>query len=697
MAKPIHNSIWKRAPFLRLLIPVIIGILIENYFNLQITVLLISGIISFVSIILFSFFSEAIRFHYRSVQGFVITIFLVVFGCVLVWQKDVRNHSDWYGNYYQNESYIKARIDEPPVEKAKSFKAVAVAEEVINKGKETRTTGRFLIYFKKDSGSQKLRYGDVIIFRKALLRIKGTGNPGAFDYEKYSALHQLFHQVYLKENEWILIKIKEKNYWAQFIFSVRENIVLTLNKYLGHNNESTIAKAILIGYKVDLDKDLVQAYSNAGVVHLIAISGLHMGIIYGLLIWLFSYLPLIKKSKPVRLISIILFLWLFALLTGASPSVLRAAVMFSFIAVGNAFNKKSSIYNSLAASAFLLLSFNPFILWDVGFQLSYLAVLGIVIGQKNISNWIYLKNKYAQKIWELAAVSIAAQLFTFPLCFYYFHQLPLLFMFSNMIAIPLATLTLWGCLLLVFISPITIAAFYFGKLLYGIIWLLNSSVLFFDSIPFALWRGVSLSFMETTLLYMIVCFSIYGLMRKNKNAFKTSLILISFFCVFCLVDKWYFFSQKKLIVYNIPTFKAVEFIDRYDYTFFGDSLVMDDKLLYGFNLKPAHILLGINDLPQKETIDLNSKPFYQFYHSRVLMIDHFINFSSSKKINIDYIILSKNPGLNLADLVKNFNCKKYIFDSSNPTWKIEQWKKECEELHLQFHSVPEQGAFVTDL
>ena len=168
MAKPIHNSIWKRAPFLRLLIPVIIGILIENYFNLQITVLLISGIISFVSIILFSFFSEAIRFHYRSVQGFVITIFLVFFGCVLVWQKDVRNHYNWYGNFYENESYIKARIDEPPVEKAKSFKAVAVAEEVINKGKETRTTGRFLIYFKKDSGSQKLRYGDVIIFRKAI-------------------------------------------------------------------------------------------------------------------------------------------------------------------------------------------------------------------------------------------------------------------------------------------------------------------------------------------------------------------------------------------------------------------------------------------------------------------------------------------------------------------------------------------------
>ncbi len=156
-------------------------------------------------------------------------------------------------------------------------------------------------------------------------------------------------------------------------------MISVLDKYLGDEDESAIAKALLIGYKVDLNKDLVQAYSNAGVVHIIAISGLHIGIIYAILLWFFSVLPFTKKSRPLRLFFILTGLWLFVLLTGASPSATRAAIMFSFIIIGAAFNKTGSVYNSIAASAFLLLCFNPYFLWDVGFQLSYLAVLGIVI------------------------------------------------------------------------------------------------------------------------------------------------------------------------------------------------------------------------------------------------------------------------------------------------------------------------------
>jgi len=687
--------IWKKAPFLRLLIPVISGILLQFYFKIGISLPLASGTILFASYIIFSFLPELIRFRYRPIQGFLISLFLISFGSIITWQKDVRNHADWYGKYYEPESVIIARIDEPPVEKAKSFKAIAVAESVINKGKKIETSGRFLIYFNKDSLSEKLNYGDKIIFEKSLTDIKGTGNPAAFDYARYAAFHELFHQIYLKHNQWVLLKEKNINFWDEFIFSVREKVVSALNKYLGNNDESSIAKAILIGYKVDLDKDLVQAYSNAGVVHLIAISGLHMGIIYGVLIWIFSYLPIIKKSKPTRLILIIVFLWLFALLTGASPSVLRAAVMFSFIVLGNAFNKKSSVYNSLAASAFLLLCFNPFILWNVGFQLSYLAVLGIVVTQKSISNWIYFKNKYSEKVWQLAAVSIAAQLFTFPLCFYYFHQLPLLFLFANMIAIPLATFALCGCLILVFISPVPILAINFGKLVYGIIWLLNHCVLFFDSIPFALWQGVSLSPVETILLYVLVCFFVYAFKRKDKNAFKIALISSLFFTLNTLLDNYHTHLQKKIVVYNIPATTAIEFIDKNNFNFFGDSIVMNDKLLFGFNLKPAHISFHLNSNPINK-INFNA-PFYQFYNSRIIMIDRYLNFSAAKKVDVDYVVLSKNARLRLADLSKNFNCKKYIFDSSNSLWKIDQWKKECEELHLQFHSVPEQGAFVTDL
>lgn len=697
MGQSKHIYIWKRAPFVRLLMPIVAGIVFQFYLNLPISLIATIASVLLLLSVSFSFFSEAFRFRFRPMNGIFIALFLTSFGACLTWQKDMRNHQNWYGKFTNSGSYIVATINEPTVEKAKSIKAVALAESVINKGIRINTAGRFLIYFNKDSASRNLKYGDKIILQKPLNDIKGTGNPGAFDYAQYCSFHQLFHQVYLKKNDWIILKEKNKSLVSQFIFSVRENTVSILEKYLGNNNESAIAKAILIGYKVDLDKDLVQAYSNAGVVHLIAISGLHMGIIYGVLIWLFSSLPFIKKSKPLKLMLILSGLWIFAVLTGASPSVLRAAVMFSFIVTGKAFNKNSSIYNSLAASAFLLLCFNPFILFDVGFQLSYLAVLGIVVAQKSISNWLYFKNKWLQRTWQIAAVSLSAQLFTFPLCFYYFHQLPLLFLFSNMIAIPLATLSLCGCMLLIMISPVSMFAFYFGKIIYGIIWLLNITVLFFDSIPYASWQGVSITLSETILLFGIISSLLVALMKKNKSAFRITVLLCLVFTVSKSLDSWQTFSQKKMIVYNIPSFKAIEFVDKNNFYFAGDSSVLTDALLNNFNLKPSHIAFRLDQISTLNRSLFVNKNFYRFYHLKILMIDSAINYSLRKKINMDHIIISKNASLKISSLAKNFDCNNYIFDASNSLWKIQQWKKECEELHLHFHFVSEQGAYVTDL
>ncbi len=698
MRNSYHIFIWKKAPFLRILVPVIAGIIFQFYIQPGISLLLFSTIIFATLLVFFSFLAEAIRFRFRVVQGVLISLMLVLFGTYISWQKDVRNDPNWYGKYRSQKSLIVATIAEPLQEKAKSFKAIANASSVIINKEARKTTGKFLIYFSKDSSSKKLKYGDRIIVNKVLSPIRNSGNPASFDYAQYSAFHSLYQQVFLKENEWILLPSKNKNAWSSFIFSTRENVVSIIEKYLGKTNESSIAKALLIGYKVDLDKDLVQAYSNAGVVHIIAISGLHMGIIYAVLLWLFTLLPFTKKSKSLRLLLILAGLWLFALLTGASPSVVRAALMFSFIIIGSAFNKTGSVYNSIAASAFFIVCFNPFLLWDVGFQLSYLAVTGIVLAQKPISNWFYFKNKWLRRSWQLAAVSLSAQLFTFPLCLFYFHQLPLLFLFSNLVAIPLASIVLCGCLILILIAPLSIVDVYFAKIVYAAIWLLNHIVLWFDAIPYSLWTGISISVNETILLYLMIASFLVAFIKKNKMAFKYACIIAICFFSFKAFDKWQLYHQKKIIVYNIARHKAVEFIDRNNFFFNGDSDVVNDKLLNNYNLKPAQIAFQLKDAPVKLKHLFSKNNFYQFYNSRILMIDSsFSNYHSDKKIRINYIVISKNPKIKIADIAETFECKNYVFDASNPPWKIEQWKKECEELHLHSHSVPEQGAFIINL
>ncbi|MEO6818538.1 MAG: ComEC/Rec2 family competence protein, partial [Ginsengibacter sp.] len=527
--------------------------------------------------------------------------------------------------------------------------------------------------------------------------IKNSGNPGNFNYSQYLAFQQVYHQVYLKKGDWILLPGNNVNSFKSTLFQTRNYVVNTINKYIPGEDESALAKALLIGYRVDLDKDLVQAYSNAGVVHLIAISGLHLALIYGLLYWIALRIPYLKKARIPRTIFILFCLWFFAFLTGAPPSVMRAAVMFSVISAGTLFQKNSSIYNSLSVSAFLLLCFDPYLLWNVGFQLSYLAVLGIVILSKPIYNWFYFKNKVADYIWKMASVSIAAQIFTIPICFFYFHQLPFLFLIANIIAIPLATIALWGSIALIALSPFAIIDVYFGKLVGAILWLMNHSVLLINKIPFALWENVSLTVFDTVLLYIIFTAIIVWLLKKNMPAFRFAIVCSLLYAGMFSFYKFKSLQQKKIIVYNIPNATAIDLIAGNKYVMIADSALQANQLLQRFHLKPAHTYLFANKKVLDPTSYLAGNNFYQFFNKKLLIMDSAIHYQSLQKIQIDYIIMANNAKIKIADLVNAFDCKNYIFTASNSLWRIGEWQKECEELHLRSHSVATQGAFVTDL
>lgn len=695
MAKSYHIFLWKKAPFLRLLVPVIAGIVIEYYFKVKIPAIIVIGLLSIISLFAFSFLREAARYSFRRLQGIMIFVFLIAFGAFITWQKNIRNHQNWYGKTCDDSTFLVVRLIEPPIEKEKSYKALASVESCINNDSSTITKGKIIVYFAKDSFSKRLRYGDKIIIGKGLKNIKNSGNPAGFNYVRYMAFQQIFQQCYLKKGDWIFLQNISGNPFKKALFDTRDFVIGIIDSYIPGENESALAKALLIGYRVDLDKDLVQAYSNAGVVHLIAISGLHLALIYGLLLWVTLRIPLLKKEKISRIAVILLSLWFFAFLTGASPSVMRAAVMFSFISVGSIFQKRSSVYNSLCASALFLLCFDPYLLWNVGFQLSYLAVVGIVALQKSIYNWLYFKNKILDYTWKLASVSIAAQVFTIPLCFYCFHQLPLLFLIANIIVIPLATIALWGCIVLIAVSPLGILPVYFGKLVGIFLYAMNYSVRSVNALPFLLWNNVYISVSETILLYLVfISFSVW-LFKRNILPLKIGLIGLLAFSTFIFFDKLTSFSQKKIIVYNVPMHSAIDFIDRHQYHLLADSDFVNDTLLQKYNLSPARISLNARNSATLIHPIFHHNNFYQFYNKKILIIDSAnIFLPSSQKVALDYVVISKNPKIKIGDITQTFECGQYIFDASNSLWKIEQWKKECEELHLQFHSVAEQGAFI---
>ncbi len=699
MSRPIVIPVWKKAPFIRLLLPLIAGIILQWYLQVPLPVI-VTALISFcIALLLFLLLPIALRFKLRALQGFIIQLLFIALGILLSWQKDIRHDSNWYGNFYHDSCYLVVRIDEPLVEKTKSYKADAYVESIIDNGKIILCKGKLLVYFSKDSNKINLQYGDRIIIHKNLQPIKNSGNPGGFNYQRYAAFQGIFHNVFLKDKDWVALNKSYKNGFKEFVFSAREHVLSVLQKNISSGkDELGIAEALLIGYTNDLDKDLVQAYSNTGVVHIIAISGMHLALIYVLLIWIFARIPLIKKSKILQLVFILACLWLFAILTGASPSVLRAAVMFSFIAVGKHFFKKTSIYNSLAASAFALLCYNPCFLWAVGFQLSYLAVLGIVVFQKPLYNCFYIKNKWVDKIWQLIAVSTAAQILTFPVCIYYFHQFPNLFFISNLIAVPLSGIILYAEIILVAFSWIPFVGLYVGKLVSNLVWLMNNVILWINERSFAVWDKIPATILSTCLLYAVVIASGAWLINKNKKHFRFAI-----YCLFAFVSlhafyNWQFTKQQKLIVYNVPQYQAIDLISGNDYKFIGDSILLEDGLLQNFHLKPGRIAQQLNNRTDSLVAVFQQGIFYQFKNKKIAILDKEIKaYPVQQKIELDLLIISKNPKLSISQLTEIFNCKQFVFDASNPNWKIEKWIAECKALHVNFYSIPDKGAFIYNI
>jgi competence protein ComEC len=386
---------WKQMPFVRLIIPFIAGILLQTYLNLSPTFLLtVSGLVSFL-LLAFNFFPISLKYKSRAIAGFGLNILLSITAAYLVYNKDITQSQDWIGNIKTDSSAVLATVQEPLVEKAKTYKAEANVEAVQIKGEWRPVTGKILIYFSKDTNAIKLNYGSQVLFVKLLQEIKNSGNPGSFDYRQYNAYKNIYHQQFLKTGEYVITNTTNKNRFKKWLYATRSEVISTIQQYIEGDREVGVAEALLIGYRNDLDKDLVQAYSNTGVVHIIAISGLHLGLIYGLLVQFMKPFRKTKWIRWVRPLIILSVLWIFTLLAGAVPSILRSAVMFSFIVIGETINRKSSTYNTLASSAFVILCINPYQLFDVGFQLSYAAVASIITFAGPIYNWFFTKINYS--------------------------------------------------------------------------------------------------------------------------------------------------------------------------------------------------------------------------------------------------------------------------------------------------------------
>jgi competence protein ComEC len=277
--------------------------------------------------------------------------------------------------------------------------------------------------------------------------------------------------------------------------------------------------ALLFGEKTELSKEINSNYKQAGIMHILAISGLHIALIYGIILWLTKPLLRLKKGKLYIFFISLSVLWFYAILAGFSASIVRAAVMFSVVALAKIVNRQANIYNSLAVSALLLLVYNPNYLFDVGFQLSFAAIFSIVIFQPFVRKYSYDKNKIILKTKELLLISLVAQMGVLPLILYYFGQFPLLFLLANLIAIPLSSLILiLGLALIPFNFLLPKLAIYLSILVNFLIEIMNNFTAWIVKFDVFIIRNIAFHEVLVLLLYLIIGTILYFIyFSKIKN------------------------------------------------------------------------------------------------------------------------------------------------------------------------------------
>jgi len=597
-------------------------------------------------------------------------------------------------------------ITEEPSESAKSIKILGdVFGGEINKN-SIPTSIKCLIYLAKDSLAKMLVYGDVLKINTRLSEINPPQNPHEFNYRKYLKNRNIYHQAYLNKDAWQIIDHKQANPIKYYALKIRQHLLSTLKSSNLSESEFAVAAAILLGQDEILDDETRQDYSGSGAIHVLCVSGLHVGIIFLAFNLILSFLKKKGAQKLIKTLLLILFIWSYALITGISPSVLRASVMLSFIIVGEAFNKKGNIYNSIATSAFLLLLINPLMIMEVGFQLSYAAVIGIVSLYPLIKKQLYHPNHIIDKILSILIVSVAAQLGTFPIAIYYFHQFPVYFLFTNLVVILLATLIINIGFLYLLLSSIPLISFCFQFIFKMTISFMNKYVAFIESLPGSTMKGLVLSFLMMLIIYLLIIGITQSILQKSKSWFVLgllSIIILGFgFSYKNISQLW----QHKMIVYKIQGYSAIEFQQGKKNFVMLDSALIIDQQKINYHLTTNWWYSGISQ-PQIVSFDENKDPSIQlikhgdlfFFQNHTFLRISKDNDDALKKLQIpvDYLIISNNPNISMEKLQSNFSPKLIILDSSNSNYFTQKLVQEAEKIGVSLYAVNNSGAYIINL
>ena len=617
----------------------------------------------------------------RVVSTITSLLFFFCIGVSSVVINDSRNYDNFYQYHFKENSPVVLQIHK--VLKPGNFYEKYEAK-VISVGDE-HTRGKVLLNVLKDSLSESLKVDDKLTLKPNFKQLIPPLNPNQFDYKSYLAKQGIYHQIFTKNRSFLkLASLKSTLFgWSA---KLRLQIQKSLQQYMFKNDEIAVINALLLGQRQDISKELIADYQNAGAIHILAVSGLHVGVILLILSFIFKPLENIRNGKFLKTVILILLLWMFAFIAGLSASVIRAVTMFSFVAVGMSYRQKNVVEFSFISSIFFLLFIKPMFLFDVGFQLSYLAVFGILWTQPKIYTIWKPKYKIVDFFWKLFSVSVAAQVGILPLSIYYFQQFPGLFLASNLIIIPFLGAILIGGILVMILSLLNILPQILANFYGQVISWMNAFVSWVSHQEEFLFKEISISFLMMLLWYAFIFSGIYLWIKKTSKQLLYFLITLVFMQSFYLVQNNKLNHKKEFIVFHKSRFSVIG-------NRVGNQLYLQNDLdsirtKNDYRLKNYRIVENI-----EKVLKTNFKNYIQFAKKDILLVDS-LGLYKINKLKKPIVILQYSSKINLERLIKTIKPCQIIADGSNYKSDVLRWEKVCFKHQTPFHYTGQKGAFI---
>jgi competence protein ComEC len=579
-----------------------------------------------------------------------------------------------------------------PQEKENSWKAEAKLLQIYTDRWEP-SEGNILIYFSKEAYEKRPEYGDVFMIEGSPQILQRPANPGEFDYKKFLGYRNIYHQDFLRTQRVVKLGSNPPSRIMASAIKARLWADSTLTKHVRGEREQAIASALVLGVVDNLDSELLNAYAATGAMHVLAVSGLHISIIYMLLLTLVKPIKKLKHGEWILAVISLAVLWGYAFVTGLSPSVLRAVTMFSFMAISKPMNRNTNIYNTMAASAFCILLFDPYLIMSVGFQLSYLAVIGIVYLQPGLYELWQPKQRLWDEIWKISCVSIAAQIATFALGLLYFHQFPNYFLLSNLLVIPASFLVLVSGIGVLAISFIPVLASGLGWVLTWLIKIMNLVVFAVEKIPFSLVENIHVTVAQCWLLVLMMLLIILMFQKRKFFFLPLSFVVTMFYAFLQWSHHVEEINRTQITVYNIKGHSAVDLIEEGQTFFLTDSVFRNDAGNIRFHIKPNRLLAGVgiafsgDELPQR-TIPGGKLVFWK---NRTFALASDTSFRIPQGVHLDFIIISNNCVNDIETFAKHAD--RIILDSSNSYYYSRRINNIALSKKLNIHAVMIDGAF----